>query len=105
MIELNGLYDMYKVRATKTGAGVHHTEKETTQQTAVHGDNQDVIEISPAAAMRAELGAAAKTQAAQFAQISPERMAYLKTKYAGDACPVSAEAVAGAILNALDGMA
>jgi hypothetical protein len=59
----------------------------------------DVVEISADAALKGKLSAFPAAIAKEMAAISPEKMAYLKQKYAGGACPVSGLAVAGAILS------
>ena len=102
MIELQSIYDAYKVRAAGQGKTVRRSEQTARTAAAAPAQNQDSIQISPDAALRAELNKTIKTSAQQLDTTSPERMAYLKTKYAGDACPVSAEDVADAMLSRLE---
>jgi hypothetical protein len=59
----------------------------------------DVVEISADAALKSKLSAFPAALAKEMSAISPEKLAYLKVKYAGDACPVSGLAVAGAMLD------
>lgn len=108
MIELNGIYDAYKVRGTASSVNSVKQPRKTeyTREMTAAGradTGVDVIEISPNAALKAQTKAVAKQYAAQENGVSAERIAALRKKYADNSCPVSAEATAQAILNRIMG--
>jgi len=74
-------------------------KKETSQPAAGPSGVSDVVQISNDAAMKGRISAFAATLAKEMNHsVNPERIAQLKKQYAGDNCPVSGAAIAGAII-------
>jgi len=63
------------------------------------GASADMVQISADAALKGKLGAFSAALAKETAAPDTERIARLKEAYAGDACPVSACELAGALLG------
>ncbi len=79
----------YPVAKRETGYSINSNSPSKT----------DVVEISADAALKGKLGTFSAALAKEMKELSPERLALLKEKYAGDACPVSGHAVAETIIN------
>lgn len=99
-MDVKGLHDRYQMRTAPSAphpAGKKPAAQEEHGRAQVSGD---VIELSPGAALRAQLGGAARTAAAQAADsLDARRLEALRQKYLGDACPVPARDVAAAMLG------
>ena len=99
-MDVKGLHDRYQMRTTP---GTPHPAGKKPAVQGEHGRAQaggDVIELSPGAALRAQLGGAARAAAAQTADsLDAKRLEALRQKYLGDACPVPARDVAAAMLG------
>lgn len=83
----------YPVAKRETGYSVNFNSH------AGSAGKTDVVEISADAALKGKLSTFSATLAKEMKAVTPERMALLKEKYAGDACPVSGLAVAQAIIS------
>lgn len=97
-MEIKGLYSHYRVPSAQTAgkagrAGGHFAAE--MKDTA----KMDTVDISPDAALKGKVAAASREYAARIERGVPaERIAALRVKYQGDACPVSGAEVADAIL-------
>ncbi len=101
MIELKGIYDVYKVRGVTNGGNTMRKTESDYAAVSTQGkaESGDVIEISAEASFKAQLDATAKQYAVQYdAGVSSERLEALKAKYQNDGCPTSAQATAQAML-------
>ena len=96
-MDIKGVHDIYQLRSTQNkNLSARRQQAEGAQDAAV--SRGDKIEISPEAALRAKLGAAARPGAAE-ASMDARRLESLRQKYLGDACPVPGRDVAAALLN------
>lgn len=84
----------YPVAKRETGYSVNFNS-----HSAGSAGKTDVVEISADAALKGKLSTFSAALAKEMKAVTPERMALLKEKYAGDACPVGGLAVAGAIIS------
>ncbi|MEL7623609.1 MAG: hypothetical protein AAGU12_08480 [Clostridiales bacterium] len=82
----------YPLAKRETGYSVNFNSPASAGKT-------DVVEISADAALKGKLSTFSTALAKEMKAVTPERMALLKEKYAGDACPVSGLAVAQAIIS------
>lgn len=97
-MEIQGLHAAYR-SAAATGTGKAAGAKESAMVEGKERAAGDTVSISPDAALKAKLAVASKEYAASYrCGVFAARMAALKEKYQGDACPVSAGEVAEAIL-------
>lgn len=104
MIDVKGLHDIYQLRSAQSAN--RPPKRALEDLTAVTGvtDNtgMDVIKISPEAAFRNKLDAAAKSYAQQAEDgVNSARLETLRRKYDGDSCPVSGAATAQMLLSHL----
>lgn len=95
-MDIKGVHDIYQLRSTQNkNLTARRQQAESVRDAATSGD---VIEISPEAALRAKLGAAARPGAAEES-MDARRLQSLRQKYLGDACPVPGRDVAAALLG------
>ena len=99
MIDFPNLQNISPISRTSTGMQLPQGKKEPNQTAIARTDAGDVVQISSDAAMKGKLSAFALTFAREMLTVSDDRIALLKAQYAGDACPVSAADIAGAILG------
>ena len=88
MIDFRNLQNAYPVSWPGAGRQIPAGKKETAIPPVNPAGATDVVEISADAAMKGKLNAVTAALAKEPYAPSPERMAQLKEKYAGDNCPV-----------------
>ena len=99
MIDFPNLQNISPLNRTGAGRQLPQGMKDSGPVGAARTDVGDVVQISTEAAMKGKLSAFASALAREMQGVSADRMALLKVQYAGDACPVSAADLAGAIIS------
>lgn len=104
MIEFNGIYDARQIHSSlKANRTARKAEAVPSAQSGGEG-GVDIVKISPEAAFRSKLEAAAKPYARQMSEgISPQRLESLKQQYQGDLCPTTGADIARAMLTQVFG--
>ena len=74
-------------------------KKETPDPVAIPAGVTDVVEISADAAIKGRLNAYSASFTKEMEAVSASRIAMLKEKYAGDACPISSADLARVIYS------
>ncbi len=99
-MKINGIKDFYKtIGSNGSGEPVRKPASSHNYEAALV-PTKDKIQISPQASFRSRLAASVREQAAKFNEpAGEERIAALRDAYQGDACPVSSDQIAGAILR------
>ncbi|MCL1804909.1 MAG: hypothetical protein FWG28_02740 [Clostridiales bacterium] len=102
MIEPIKLQNIYPVNKPGTAGQIPAVKKDPGFPIVQPAADGDMVQISSDAALKGKLNA---FSAALFKEMNsaagPERIARLREQYAGDACPVSAADIAGAIVARL----
>ena len=104
-MDINGIHKIYQIQSKITQSGISPKVSDSTQTTK-NSQNNDKVQISSQGSFHAKLQAETKKYAAQVQHnttLSADRIAQLKLKYQGDACPVSGEDVAKALLEKVCG--
>lgn len=100
MMRINGLGEFYSMRPTN---GTAKSTLQVQQSGAELHTAVDKIELSEDAVRTTQLTDLRKQVHDTQQPVSSDRIAELKEKYAGDACPVSDKEIAQALWNSLFG--
>ena len=99
MIEFPNLQNASPVTRTATGWHFQTGKKESFEPAVSPVGVTDVVEISADAALKGKLSAFSTALAREMETTGIERMAKLKEKYAGDACPIDSAELARVIYS------
>lgn len=101
-MEIKSIREAYQLRSAAALGGYGRMAQRTDSlQPEKETGTQDTVAFSANASFRARLDAEVKKYAAAEAPTaaSAERIAALRTQYAGDSCPVSGSEIAAAVLG------
>jgi anti-sigma28 factor (negative regulator of flagellin synthesis) len=102
-MEISPIQNYYKMQAAANPANAKRTA-EDGEAPVSDARTADSIDISAEASFKAELNKMTKTYASKGKEeVSGERIAELKQKYQGDACPISGSDIASKIIAGILG--
>ncbi|MDR1193726.1 MAG: hypothetical protein LBK98_06120 [Peptococcaceae bacterium] len=97
MIDFKNVQNAYQIKRPITGVNFAPAKREGEAAPAEAA--ADVVQISAEAALRGKLSLFFAGVGGDIASVAAERLAALKEKYAGDACPVSGAEIAAAAFD------
>lgn len=107
MINFKNINNSYGVNVAGQRTGYATVKGDSLSKMPVKTDRpgeKDKVEISSDAVLKSKLSGFKTVLAQEINTCGPQRMAALKEKYAGDACPVGGSEIADKILDRAKGL-